>query len=166
METCNLPAVEDLLRTALAEDVGGGDVTTRLTIAPGVQGQAKIRAKQAAVIAGVPLIRKICAIAGGEIAVQEHCGDGTHVVKGDIIASLSGPAQALLSVILGFGAGLGFTLLLSAVIPRLGLNLALEISGESLLKVGAVSLVIASFSALLPIRQIAGLDPAIVFRGK
>ena len=98
METCNLPAVEDLLRTALAEDVGGGDVTTRLTIAPGVQGQAKIRAKQAAVIAGVPLIRKICAIAGGEIAVQEHCGDGTHVVKGDIIASLSGPAQALLSV--------------------------------------------------------------------
>jgi putative ABC transport system permease protein len=75
-------------------------------------------------------------------------------------------AQALLSVILGFGVGLGFTLLLSAVIPRLGLNLALEISGGSLIKVGAVSLVIASFSAILPIRQIAGLDPAMVFRGK
>ncbi len=75
-------------------------------------------------------------------------------------------AQALLSVILGFGAGLGITLLLSAVIPLLGLNLALEISSASLLKVGAVSLVIAGFSALLPIRQIAGLDPATVFRGK
>jgi putative ABC transport system permease protein len=75
-------------------------------------------------------------------------------------------AQALFSVVLGFGVGLGFTLLLSAVIPRLGLNLALEVSGESLLKVGTVSLVIASFSAILPIRQIAGLDPAMVFRGK
>jgi ABC-type antimicrobial peptide transport system permease subunit len=73
--------------------------------------------------------------------------------------------QALLSVILGFGVGLAFTLLLSVIIPRLGLNLALVISSTSLLKVGAVSLVIASFSALLPIRQIAGLDPVMVFRG-
>lgn len=75
-------------------------------------------------------------------------------------------AQALISVIIGFGVGVGFTLLLSNFIPRLGLNLALEISSASLLKVGAVSLVIAGFSALLPIRQIAGLDPAMVFRGK
>jgi len=75
-------------------------------------------------------------------------------------------AQALLSVILGFCVGLAITLLLSFAIPRLGLNLALEINGASLLKVGFVSLVIASFSALLPIRQVAGLDPAMVFRGK
>jgi putative ABC transport system permease protein len=75
-------------------------------------------------------------------------------------------AQALLSVILGFGVGLAFTLLLSAATSRLGLNLVLEISRASLLKVATVSLVIASFSALLPIRQIAGLDPAMVFRGK
>jgi len=74
-------------------------------------------------------------------------------------------AQALFSVAIGFGVGVVFTWLLSAVIPRLGLNLTLIINGESLLKVGAVSLVIASFSALLPIRQIAGLDPAMVFRG-
>ena len=74
--------------------------------------------------------------------------------------------QALFSVILGFGVGLGFSLLLSAVIPRLGSNLALVISWGSLLKVGSISMVIAGFSALLPIRQIAGLDPAMVFRGK
>lgn len=75
-------------------------------------------------------------------------------------------AQALFSVVIGFGVGVVFTLLLSAIIPRLGLNLTLIIRGASLLKVGAVSLVIASFSSLLPIRQIANLDPAMVFRGK
>ncbi|HEX7974567.1 MAG TPA: ABC transporter permease, partial [Anaerolineales bacterium] len=75
-------------------------------------------------------------------------------------------AQALFSVVIGFGVGVAFTWLLSALIPRLGLNLTLIISDASLLKVGAVSLIIASFSALLPIRQIAGLDPAMVFRGK
>lgn len=75
-------------------------------------------------------------------------------------------AQALLSVAIGFGIGIVFTLLLAVIIPRLGLNLALEISVPSLLKVSGVSLVIAAISALLPVKQIAGLDPAMVFRGK
>ncbi len=75
-------------------------------------------------------------------------------------------AQALMSVLLGFAAGLAFTLLISAAVPRLGLNMTLEVSRASLLKVGIVSLVITAFSAILPIRQIAGLDPALVFRGK
>jgi putative ABC transport system permease protein len=75
-------------------------------------------------------------------------------------------AQAFLSIILGFSAGLLFTLLLSRLIPLLGINLVLVVSVSSLIKVGFVSLVIASFSAFLPIRQIAGLDPAMVFRGK
>lgn len=75
-------------------------------------------------------------------------------------------AQALISVALGFGLGLASTALLSLAAPRLNLGLALEISGGSLLRVGLVSLVIAGASAILPIWQIAGLDPAMVFRGK
>jgi ABC-type antimicrobial peptide transport system permease subunit len=56
------------------------------------------------------------------------------------------------------------TLLLSLLIPKLGFNLTLLVNGASLLKVSGVSLIIASVSAILPIRQIAGLDPAMVFR--
>lgn len=73
-------------------------------------------------------------------------------------------AQAFYSVVLGFALGLILTLLLSLVVPRLGFNLELDVSAASLVKVGGVSLVIASISAILPIRQIAGLDPAMVFR--
>lgn len=75
-------------------------------------------------------------------------------------------AQALLSVALGFLFGLTITFLLSLAIPMFGSNLALEVSLISLLKVGSVSIVIAAISAMLPIRQIAGLDPAMVFRGR
>ncbi|HEX7975946.1 MAG TPA: ABC transporter permease [Anaerolineales bacterium] len=75
-------------------------------------------------------------------------------------------AQAILSVALGLGIGLVFTLLLSALLPRLGLSLFLEVSLPSLAKAGGVSLLIAGLSALLPVRQIAGLDPAAVFRGR
>jgi putative ABC transport system permease protein len=75
-------------------------------------------------------------------------------------------AQAMLSVILGFLFGLVLTLLLARLVPILGANLLLEISLLSLLKVSGVSLVIAGISAMIPIRQIAGLDPVMVFRGK
>lgn len=75
-------------------------------------------------------------------------------------------AQAILSVILGLLFGLVLTLLLTVVVPIFGSNLALEVSRASLLKVSSVSLVIAAVSAMLPIRQIAGLDPAMVFRGR
>jgi ABC-type antimicrobial peptide transport system permease subunit len=74
--------------------------------------------------------------------------------------------QAFLSVSFGFLFGLAITLLLSFVIPMLGTNLLLEVSPLSLIKVGGASLVIAALSAMLPIRQITGLDPAMVFRGR
>ncbi|HET9496156.1 MAG TPA: ABC transporter permease [Chloroflexia bacterium] len=73
-------------------------------------------------------------------------------------------AQALFSIVFGLVIGVGFTLLLSLAAPGLGSNLYLQVSGESLLKVSVAALVIAGISAVLPVRQIAGLDPAIVFR--
>ncbi len=74
--------------------------------------------------------------------------------------------QALISVALGFGLGLAFTFGLAAAAPYLNLKLDLVVSADSLLKVSGVSLIIATASAVLPIYQIAGLDPARVFRGK
>jgi putative ABC transport system permease protein len=73
--------------------------------------------------------------------------------------------QALLSVVLGFGLGLAFTLVLAEGLSRLGSTLVLVINSASLIKVGMLSLIIASLSAALPVRQISGLDPALVYRG-
>jgi putative ABC transport system permease protein len=75
-------------------------------------------------------------------------------------------AQAIISVVLGFLFGLSITMLLTWLLPLVASNLTLEISLPSLLKVGGFSLIIAAISAIIPIRQIAGLDPAMVFRGK
>lgn len=75
-------------------------------------------------------------------------------------------AQSLISVVMGYLVGLIFTLFLSLIIPRLGFELTLIISYPSFLKVLAVALVISALAAVLPVRQISGLDPAVVFRGK
>jgi putative ABC transport system permease protein len=75
-------------------------------------------------------------------------------------------AQAMLSTLLGFFFGWAITWLLTLAIPFTGLTLTVVINPNSLLKVAVVSLLLAGLSALIPIRQIANLDPAMVFRAK
>lgn len=72
--------------------------------------------------------------------------------------------QAGLSVALGFLVAVAFTSLLVLVVPLAGLGLALSISPASLVKVGLFALVIAGLAAILPVRQVSSLDPAVVFR--
>lgn len=75
-------------------------------------------------------------------------------------------AQAVMSVVLGLAVGLALTMALALVVPSVGGAIALDVRATSLLKVGTVSLVIAGLSAILPIWQIARLDPARVFKGR
>jgi putative ABC transport system permease protein len=72
--------------------------------------------------------------------------------------------QALLSIGLGLLVGLVFTGAVAMLAPRAGTNLTLVITGSSILRVAATGLLIVGLAALLPIRQLATLDPADVFR--
>lgn len=72
--------------------------------------------------------------------------------------------QAFLSVAIGFLAGIAFTGLLSLAVTQTSLGLELALGPASIAKVGVVAAIIAGLAAILPIRQIAGLDPAVVFR--
>jgi len=98
MDVFDLPAVDDLVRAALAEDLGAGDLTTRLTVSPQTPARAEISPKEAVVIAGVPLIAKICAAAGGRVSVTPQVADGTRLEPGTLVATLAGPAQTLLAI--------------------------------------------------------------------
>lgn len=73
-------------------------------------------------------------------------------------------SQAALSVVLGFAAALGFTAILAAVMPWTGVPLSLSITTDSLAKVAAFGTIIAGAGAILPVKRVAGIDPAIVFR--
>jgi putative ABC transport system permease protein len=72
--------------------------------------------------------------------------------------------QAWFSVAAGLLVGLGFTAGLAIVVPRAGFDLELAIGIQSVAKVAAAAVAIAMLAALLPIRQIAELNPATVFR--
>jgi len=93
-----LPAVESLIRAALAEDIGRGDVTTMATVGAGTPGRAEIVAKQPGVLAGVALVARVFELLGAaQVAVEARRADGESFARGDVLVRLRGPARDLLS---------------------------------------------------------------------
>jgi putative ABC transport system permease protein len=72
--------------------------------------------------------------------------------------------QAGISIALALAVSVALTLALSVVVPLVKPGLALDLTALSLAKVALMALGIGAVAAVLPIRQIAGLDPASVFR--
>lgn len=101
-----------MLAAALCEDLGRGDVTTRLTVPDGRMGEAFLTAKQHAVIAGLDLVTPVFELAGGGVILRLEAADGDQVVPGRILARMKGPARVLL---MGERVALNFLQQLSGV---------------------------------------------------
>jgi putative ABC transport system permease protein len=74
--------------------------------------------------------------------------------------------QALGSVAVALATAVLLTLALSVVMPAVQAVITVELVPWSVLKTSLVALAIAVLAALLPVRQVASLDPATVFRKK
>jgi nicotinate-nucleotide pyrophosphorylase (carboxylating) len=88
---------EDLVRRALAEDLGVGDITTEATIDPGQRGRATLLAKSACVVAGLDVATEAFKQLDPAVSVIIHHPDGTKVDAGTVVAEFSGSAAALLT---------------------------------------------------------------------
>ncbi len=87
----------DLIRRALAEDIGRGDVTSEATIPAGVQATARIVAREAGVVAGLPLAQRVFAMLDPTVRFEAPVADGDAVEAGATLAQMSGEARALLT---------------------------------------------------------------------
>ena len=87
----------ELVRRALAEDVGRGDVTTQATIAPGTRSSARFVARQAGVVAGLPIAALTFALLDPAVQFETLTPDSSHVAAGDTLARVTGEAAALLT---------------------------------------------------------------------
>jgi nicotinate-nucleotide pyrophosphorylase (carboxylating) len=87
----------DLVRRALAEDIGPGDVTTRATVDPSVEARAVLLAKSRCVIAGLDVAVEAFRQLDPDAAVRVHYGDGTLCEPGTEVAEIRGRAAALLT---------------------------------------------------------------------
>ncbi len=89
--------LEQIVRRALAEDVGGGDVTTEAIVPPGAQGLGRIVAREAGVIAGLPAARATWRALSPKVTLRARVRDGDAVERGDVVAEVRGPLRAVLT---------------------------------------------------------------------
>jgi nicotinate-nucleotide pyrophosphorylase (carboxylating) len=91
------PAVQRLLDLALEEDVGRGDVTSAAVIDETQEAEADIVAGERAVVCGLGLMEAVFTRFDWRTRVRAKVADGDPVAKGTLVASVRGPAQALLA---------------------------------------------------------------------
>lgn len=90
-------AYRGLVRDALAEDRGQGDATSTATIAVGQRARGVIVAKAPMVIAGLAVAAETFAQADPAAVFEVRWSDGAHVEAGEVVATVTGGARALLA---------------------------------------------------------------------
>ncbi|MBW1895842.1 MAG: carboxylating nicotinate-nucleotide diphosphorylase [Deltaproteobacteria bacterium] len=103
---------ETLIRLALEEDIGSGDVTTDALIEPNRKAGAIILAKEPLVLAGLDVAREVFTTLDGEMGFDTTFHDGDSVQPGDEILMARGQLRALL---LGERTALNFLQRLSGI---------------------------------------------------
>jgi nicotinate-nucleotide pyrophosphorylase (carboxylating) len=86
-----------LLDLALAEDIGGGDVTSTLTVAAGRQARGRLLAKAAGVISGIEVAGEVFRRVDPTVVFSPLVADGDAVEAMTPIATIEGSARSVLT---------------------------------------------------------------------
>ncbi len=90
--------LDALIAAAIAEDLGqAGDITSTAVIPEAATGGARLVARAAGVLAGLPAAERLAAELGLEAGWQPQRIDGDRLEPGSVIAQLTGPMRSLLA---------------------------------------------------------------------
>lgn len=95
--------VDDLIRRALAEDLGPtpdaplGDLTTLATVPADLTLTARLVAKADGILAGLAVFARTFTLLDPAVQLTFHAADGDSVTRGQVVAHLTGPGRALLT---------------------------------------------------------------------
>lgn len=90
-------SVRIAVKQALTEDIGGGDLTTLGTIPIGSTGKGTFTVKSAGVVAGLAVAGCVFQELDSTLLLVPLVTDGDRVCAGTVIATIEGPAAAILS---------------------------------------------------------------------
>lgn len=88
--------IDDIIKTALAEDINYLDSTTDLLIGENDTSDAYFVSKADGVLAGLDVALRVFLLLDPEVKITRHFRDGDAVKKGDVIADFTGKTAALL----------------------------------------------------------------------
>ena len=88
---------DELIRSALKEDITSEDVTTNAVMRERVEGRVELIAKAEGVICGLWVFERTFKILDSSTRVEFKAKDGDRVVKGQLVAIVTGDIRVLLS---------------------------------------------------------------------
>jgi nicotinate-nucleotide pyrophosphorylase (carboxylating) len=89
---------ESVVRAALLEDLGrGGDLTTDAIVDPRRRATARVVARRAGIVAGLPFAALAFRLLDGNVSIAQHVGEGEPVEAGAAVAEIDGSARAILT---------------------------------------------------------------------
>jgi nicotinate-nucleotide pyrophosphorylase (carboxylating) len=88
--------VDDIIKDALAEDIGTGDVTS-LAMQVELKAEAEIVSKQSGILGGVEVAKRVFELYDNELDVQVCKKDGDKINAGDMILKIKGEGRSILT---------------------------------------------------------------------
>jgi nicotinate-nucleotide pyrophosphorylase (carboxylating) len=98
MKKLDIKQVRPLIRMAMEEDLGSGDVTTNLLFQDGTRAKTMIVSREEIVVAGLPVVEEILRQYDERLKMTAHFRDGQAAHVGNKLASIEGPLRSMLSV--------------------------------------------------------------------
>ncbi len=88
---------QNIVKLALAEDVGSGDATTLATVPPDSLSRAVMNARNSLVVAGLAVSEAAFTMVSPQVICERKVADGQLVTPGTPLLVISGPTQAILT---------------------------------------------------------------------
>jgi len=89
--------LEKIVRCALEEDIGRGDITTNLTIPTNSRINAVIIAKERGILCGIDIARLVFKKIDNAVKFSSPLKDGATIYKGRVVAKIYGQPRSILS---------------------------------------------------------------------
>ncbi|MFM7099654.1 MAG: nicotinate-nucleotide diphosphorylase, partial [Verrucomicrobiota bacterium] len=127
--------IDGWVAAALAEDVGGGDVTTLACLPAGSRSRALLRAREACVVGGMALAVAAFRHLDANVRTTLRHADGRSVGPGEVLLEVAGHTRALLTA------------------ERVALNFVQRLSGVATLTARYVAAVAGTGARILDTRK-------------
>ena len=89
--------VIELIKHAIEEDIGHGDITTNLLVPEANEAKALYIAKGNFVLAGMPFANEVFRILDSSVSFSIFYNEGAKVSRGDVLAEVAGKTRVLLA---------------------------------------------------------------------
>ncbi len=90
------PGIDRIIKNALKEDIGSGDITSSATVPAGHVSTGRFNAKGRFTVAGLPFVKRTFLLVDSGLKFKMKYKDGVSVKRGDVLAEIRGNTRSIL----------------------------------------------------------------------